>query len=78
MAEEWVEHVADELGLSADIPTDALLDAARVAAHTVERKAAPLTTYMIGLAAAGRPDEAEAICRRVIELGRAWKDRPAS
>ena len=78
MAEEWLEHVAGELGLSADVPAEALLDAARVAAHTVERKAAPLTTYLIGLAAARAPGEAEAICRKVIELGQKWPDRPAS
>lgn len=34
-----------------------LLDLARVAAHRSERIAAPLTTYLAGVAMAGRPPE---------------------
>ena len=73
MAERsWLEHVATELAVDADIPEDALLDAARVVAHSVERKATPLTTYLIGLAAASEGADAATLSRRVIELARAW------
>lgn len=73
MAERsWLQHVATELDVAAEIPVDQLLDAARVVAHSVERKATPLTTYLIGLAAANPEADAEAICRRVIELARSW------
>jgi hypothetical protein len=71
MSERWLVRLGEELGVEGEIPTEALLDAARVVAHTVERKAAPLTTYLIGLAASSDPQGAEAICRRVIDLARA-------
>jgi hypothetical protein len=70
MADRWLERLSEELGIEGEIPTGALLDAARVVAHTVERKAAPLTTYLIGLAAASAPEQAEAICRKVVDLAR--------
>ena len=50
--EEWVT----ELTTALDLPTDSvdvtlLLDLARDAAHGVARPAAPLTTFLVGLAA---------------------------
>ena len=73
MTEAWLGHVASELGVDPNIERDALLDAARVVAHSVERKATPLTTYLIGVAVgAGRAGDVEATCKRVIELARAW------
>ncbi|MDH4334282.1 MAG: DUF6457 domain-containing protein [Chloroflexota bacterium] len=58
----WLARFAAELpemggsGLSAD-DRSALLDLARVAAHRSERIAAPLTTFLLGLALAGSPSE---------------------
>jgi Domain of unknown function (DUF6457) len=72
MTDRWLEHLSSELGVSDQIPVEALLDAARVAAHTVERKSAPLTTFLIGMAAAADPLSAESLCRRTIELARTW------
>ncbi len=73
MAERsWLQHVATELDVAVDIPVDSLLDAARVVAHSVERKATPLTTYLIGVAVAKNETDADVICRRVIELARSW------
>jgi hypothetical protein len=40
-----------------DEERDALLDLARVAAHTSERWVAPVTTYLVGLAHAAMPPE---------------------
>ena len=71
MADPWLEHVAKELAVEADVPVDALLDAARVVAHSVERKATPLTTYLIGVAVSNGGDPEE-LCARVAALAREW------
>lgn len=52
--QEWLSALSDELGLAdvemtEDLVTT-LLDVARDAAHEVERVAAPLTTFMVGVA----------------------------
>lgn len=76
MLEEWVRQVSKTLGTEGDIDTKALLDVARVAAHKVERRAAPITTYLMGLAVAqGRP--VEEISKEVIALARAWEGEEA-
>ena len=46
----WTPELAAALGLPDDVPIVALLDLARDAAHGVERPAAPITTYLVGLA----------------------------
>ena len=50
--EEWVELVRVELGLDlgATPVRDIVLDLARDAAHGVARPAAPLTTFLLGVA----------------------------
>ena len=48
----WVDELATALGVdptATDVPL--LLDVARDAAHGVARPAAPLTTFLVGLAA---------------------------
>ena len=51
---DWLQAVCTELGISDVEPTHAeitlLLDLARDAAHQVERPAAPLTTFLVGVA----------------------------
>lgn len=58
--EEWVVELAAALDLPADSADIVLLlDLARDAAHTVARPAAPVTTFLVGLAAGragGRPE----------------------
>lgn len=60
-AEPWLEMVRELLSGDADtLPLEAaertaLLDLARVAAHTSERITAPLSTYLAGLALASIP-----------------------
>lgn len=50
----WLQTLADELGLSDVVLDDnalhTILDLARDAAHEVERPAAPLTSFLIGVA----------------------------
>ncbi|HEX6128000.1 MAG TPA: DUF6457 domain-containing protein [Candidatus Limnocylindria bacterium] len=57
----WLERVRAELGVESPRLTEpereALLDLTRLAAHTSERVAGPLTVYALGMAAAGLPDE---------------------
>ncbi|MBK3589254.1 NTP transferase domain-containing protein, partial [Streptomyces sp. MBT57] len=63
--DEWITSVKNELGIELDVDTDVLLDLARDAAHGVARPAAPLTTFLVGYAAArasagAGPEEAAA------------------
>lgn len=48
---DWLAEVAPELGLDPDVvPIGKVLDIARDVAHGVARPAAPLTTFLVGLA----------------------------
>lgn len=56
-----------DLGVTDD-ERDALLDLARVAAHTSERWAAPVSTFMVGVALHAVPaHERVAMLRRLVE-----------
>ena len=54
MLDQWADSVKQELGLDLDLDIDEILDLARVAAHEIERPAAPLTAFLVGYAAALR------------------------
>ena len=60
--EEFLEKVRSLLGPSAQGATpgeiEAVLELARVAAHASERRAAPVTAYLVGMAVAGAAPEA--------------------
>jgi Domain of unknown function (DUF6457) len=48
----WLAELGAELGVdSSVVDRDLLLDVARDAAHGIARPAAPLTTFLVGLAA---------------------------
>ncbi len=51
---EWVEQLSEALGVELDTDVDAILDLARNAAHGIDRTAAPVTTFLVGYAAARR------------------------
>jgi hypothetical protein len=71
--DRWTEAVCAELGLTpADIPARVVLDVARDVAHQVERPAAPLTAFMIGMAA-GKGQPVGEAARRVQELAAGWE-----
>jgi hypothetical protein len=60
--EEWVEALSAELDVEPDVvDVRLLLDVARDAAHQVHRTAAPLTTFLVGYAAATRGGGADAV-----------------
>lgn len=70
--EEWIDAVRLELGLEAEVDLTAILDVARYAAHGVARPAAPVTTYLLGYAAAQGMDVADA-SRRIEHLAQGWE-----
>lgn len=71
--ESWTTAVAAELGVP--VPdAAALLDLARVVAHSVERPAAPLTAWLIGYALAGGADAGD-VEVRVRELAANWQEQ---
>ena len=66
--DEWVAAASRELGLDGSVDVDLLLEVARDVAHGVERRSAPVTTYLLGVAV-GRgadPQDAAAAVRRVL------------
>lgn len=69
----WLEELGGILGPSGgpgltDEEQTALLDIARIAAHTSERIAAPLSTFMAGVACAALPaGERAAALRALVE-----------
>ena len=72
--ERWVEEVSDALGIEQEVDADVLLDVARVVAHRVERRAAPVTTYLMGLAVASRSGgDLTEVARTVVESARRWQ-----
>ncbi|PBC62298.1 molybdenum cofactor guanylyltransferase [Streptomyces sp. Tue6028] len=75
--DEWISAVKDELGIDLDVDTGALLDLARDAAHGVARPAAPLTTFLVGYAAAqagGGPEAVADAARKAAALALRWAD----
>ena len=71
----WVDAVKKELSLDVSVDVEALLDIARVAAHTIERPAAPVTTYLLGIAVAHGFDFNEA-CQKIDALAKEWPEQP--
>ncbi len=75
--DEWLVAAADELGVEHPVDSRLLLDMTRDVAHGVERPAAPLTAYLLGLAVARGADPAEA-CARLSALAATWTAAPAT
>lgn len=78
--DEWISAVKDELGIDLDVDTGTLLDLARDAAHGVARPAAPLTTFLVGYAAAraeGGPEAVAEAARKAAALALRWADENA-
>ncbi|HEY5180895.1 MAG TPA: DUF6457 domain-containing protein [Dermatophilaceae bacterium] len=71
MMKAWIDAVTAELNLSANADVDVILDVARVAAHSVERPAAPVTTFLLGRAVAGGMDVNEA-ATKIQNLAATW------
>jgi hypothetical protein len=76
---DWIDELADVLDVEAEVDEGLILDLARTAAQNVEKKAAPITAYLLGIAAGAAdagPDEVERLAARAQQLAESW-DRPA-
>lgn len=78
MLDDWTTALAKELGVELTVDVDALLAVARDAAHQVARPAAPITTFLVGYAAASQAgkDSVEDLCRRASDLALTWEPAP--
>ncbi len=81
--EEWTAAVCRELGITdavdADAATALVLDLARDVAHGVARPAAPLTAFLVGVAAGRAVDPAAAVTERAGQVSRLverWNAEP--
>jgi Domain of unknown function (DUF6457) len=75
--DDWTSAVCAELGLDPEDTTQkTVLNLTRVVAHLVDRPAAPLTSYLLGLAVgSGQPLEETAA--QLQQLARKWQaDHP--
>ena len=86
MLDNWLKEAAAALEVSPDgtvLGEDAvqvLLDVARDAAHGVARPAAPLGTFVLGLAlgaSGGGIDDLRRFARRLADLADAWEADPS-
>jgi hypothetical protein len=76
---DWIDELCDTLDIDAEIDEGLVLDLARTVAHSVERPAAPVTTFLLGVAAGSKnagPETVEALAARAQRLAEGW-DRPA-
>ncbi|HWL60182.1 MAG TPA: DUF6457 domain-containing protein [Microbacteriaceae bacterium] len=78
---EWVTALRARYDLSEEqLPTNEILKLAGVAAHSVTRPAAPVTTFVAGLVAGSRggtPAEIDALIAELSDAARTW-DGPAA
>jgi hypothetical protein len=74
--DDWTGALCAELGLDpADVDQKTLLNLAKVVAHTVDRPAAPLTTYMLGVAV-GRGEPLAETAAKIAQFARGWQPEP--
>jgi hypothetical protein len=70
--DRWTDALCAELGIEPGTDHQkVVLNLARVVAHKVDRPAAPLTSYLLGLAV-GRGEQLEETAERVQQLAHGW------
>ncbi len=73
---DWIDELMDALDIEAEVDEGLILDLAREAAHRVQRPAAPISTFLLGYAAAlagGEPEKTEELAGRALDLARRWE-----
>jgi len=76
---DWIDELCDVLDIETEVDEALVLDLARSAAHNVTKVAAPITTYLLGVAAGAQdanPEQIERLAARAQALADHW-DRPA-
>lgn len=74
----WLDEVSEVLGVTHDVDVDAILALTRDVAHNVERKNAPLTSYLLGYAAASQGLSDAEIAAAAAKLGARARERGAA
>lgn len=71
--DRWLAALATELGIDpASVPVGAVLDLARDVAHGVARPAAPLSTFVVGLAVGAGKGSLDELSARATALADGW------
>ena len=73
MMDDWITAVTAELGIESEVDVDTVLDIAKDVAHLVQRPAAPVTTYLVGVAV-GRGMSVGAASTAVRTLAAEWQE----
>jgi hypothetical protein len=76
---DWIDELCDELDVELEVDEALVLDLARDAAHNVERRAAPVSTFILGYAAAqagGKQVEVERLAGLASALALRWDKSP--
>ncbi len=72
---DWIDELCDALDIDTELDEGLILDVARECAHSVERPAAPISTYLLGYAAAlhgAGPEKLEALAAKATALAEKW------
>jgi hypothetical protein len=73
---DWIDELQDALDIEIELDEGLILDVARQAAHRVQRPAAPISTFLLGYAAAlaeGDVEKVEELAGRVLALAESWE-----
>jgi hypothetical protein len=72
---DWIDELCDALEVDVEFDEALILDLAREAAHQVTRRAAPISTFLLGYAAAqseGDPERMSELAGRAMALAEKW------
>lgn len=76
---DWIDELCDVLDIEVEVDEALILDLARDSAHNLERRSAPITTFLLGYAAAasdGDPREVERLAALASTLAVRWDKAP--
>ena len=76
---DWIDELCDVLDIEVEVDEALILDLARDSAHNVERRSAPITTFLLGYAAAGHdgsPVQVERLSGLATALALRWDKAP--